>query len=73
MIGLGLSHVIIHAVMSLVLTMLVLRQTFIHLEQVYGLPALILFKGGSAVVKREGAISKKLLLDWLSANGVSPA
>ena len=41
--------------------------------QVYGLPALILFKEGKAVVKREGAISKKLLVDWLKDNGVAPA
>jgi hypothetical protein len=40
---------------------------------VYGLPALILFKEGKAVVKREGAISKKLLVDWLKDNGVAPA
>ncbi len=43
------------------------------LMQVYGLPALILFKGGKMVVKREGAISKKLIQDWLTANGIAPA
>ena len=41
--------------------------------QVYGLPALILFRDGKMVVKREGAISKKLIQDWLKVNGIIPA
>ena len=42
------------------------------LLQVYGLPALILIKDGKLVPgsKREGAISKALLLEWLKKNGV---
>jgi thioredoxin-like negative regulator of GroEL len=43
------------------------------LLQVYGLPALILFKNGVAVAKREGAISKKMILDWLKEHGVALA
>ena len=43
--------------------------------KVYGLPALILFKNGAYVEgsKREGAVSKPLLIKYLETHGVTPA
>lgn len=40
---------------------------------VYGLPTLALFKGGEMVEesKREGAISKDKIKEWLAEHGVS--
>lgn len=41
--------------------------------QVYGLPALIVFKNGEMIAgsKREGAISQKMLADYLAKHGVT--
>lgn len=41
--------------------------------QVYGLPTLMLFKDGADVQgsKREGAVPKQGVLDWLESNGLS--
>jgi len=33
--------------------------------KVYGLPALLVFKGGELVAQKEGAMNKKKLLAWL--------
>lgn len=43
--------------------------------KVYGLPTLIIFKGGEPVPgsQREGAINKAKLLDYLASHGLSPA
>lgn len=42
-------------------------------SQVYGLPALVLIRDGQLVAgsKREGAITKALLLEWLNKHGVA--
>jgi hypothetical protein len=41
--------------------------------QVYGLPTLILFRDGEIVEgsKREGAIGKKGIINWMESNGVT--
>jgi len=43
--------------------------------KVYGLPCLALFEPGNSkpVAQREGAIGKKALFEWLTANGIEAA